>query len=304
LVTSHSARAAQNFGYEEHFEHGLRYEMADEWIELVQRLLASWEPDAVVLDEDSRTYADHTKVHEVNFEGRFHKSRGPLNTLPLGHGQPVICQAGASPVGRDFAAKHSDTIVARLRGISEMKAFRADISERLIAHGRKPTDCKVLFTLSPIVGETREEAQAAKERSDLASADIEQNLAQLSWLTGVDYSEFDLDAPMPEISTNAARSSAQQFVRSAGQDQKTLRDVVSQPRRRGGFDAVGTPDDIAALMGEAMEEIGGDGFLLEGEVTRRVISGITDGLVPALQRRGLTREHYSHRQLRANLLEF
>jgi hypothetical protein len=41
-----------------------------------------------------------------------------------------------------------------------------------------------------------------------------------------------------------------------------------------------------------------------GCVTRRTIGEIADGLVPALQRRGLVRKRYGHPAVPRNLLEF
>jgi len=67
---------------------------------------------------------------------------------------------------------------------------------------------------------------------------------------------------------------------------------------------VGTPDSLAARMGEVMEEVGGDGFLFSlPNVSRRTLAEVEDGLVPALQDRGLVRAAYTHRYfspLRAN----
>jgi long-chain alkane monooxygenase len=57
-------------------------------------------------------------------------------------------------------------------------------------------------------------------------------------------------------------------------------------------------------MGEAMREIGGDGFLVTENLTRRTISEIADGLAPALKRRNLIRSSYSHEHFRDNLLAF
>ena len=57
-------------------------------------------------------------------------------------------------------------------------------------------------------------------------------------------------------------------------------------------------------MGETMAEIGGDGFLVSHPLTRKVIAEFTDGLAPALQRRGLIRSAYAHTRFRDNLLEF
>jgi alkanesulfonate monooxygenase SsuD/methylene tetrahydromethanopterin reductase-like flavin-dependent oxidoreductase (luciferase family) len=68
---------------------------------------------------------------------------------------------------------------------------------------------------------------------------------------------------------------------------------------------VGTPDSVAERMAEVMQEVGGDGFLFSlPNVTRRLIAEVTDGLVPALQRRGLVRRGYEHAQFRDNLLAF
>ena len=68
---------------------------------------------------------------------------------------------------------------------------------------------------------------------------------------------------------------------------------------------VGTADSVAGQMAEIMEHVGGDGFLISmPNVTRRTLAEIEDGLVPALQSRGLVRTHYDHEQLRDNLLAF
>jgi hypothetical protein len=57
-------------------------------------------------------------------------------------------------------------------------------------------------------------------------------------------------------------------------------------------------------MGEVMEEIGDDGYLVTEAITRRAISEITDGLAPALRRRGLLRGSYEHGLFRDNLMAF
>ena len=72
----------------------------------------------------------------------------------------------------------------------------------------------------------------------------------------------------------------------------------------GGLSFVGTPDSVAAEMGELAAEMGGDGFMMSDPVTRRNIAEITDGLAPALKKRGLIRTGYAHKHLRDNLREF
>jgi FMN-dependent oxidoreductase (nitrilotriacetate monooxygenase family) len=142
IVTAHNDRAAQNFGLDRHYEHDLRYEMADEWMEVVNRLWASWQPGAVVADPESGVFADPTKVHPIHFEGRFYKSRGPLNTVPGPQGRPVICQAGGSPAGIAFAAKHADSVIAKVRGIAAAKSFRQRMTAHMDQLGRNPATAR------------------------------------------------------------------------------------------------------------------------------------------------------------------
>ena len=305
IVTSAEDQAAQNFGMEELYEHDLRYDMADEYLELVTRLWASWEPGAVVRDRERGVYVDHTKVHRVDFEGTYYRARGPLNTVRPPQGRPVLCQAGSSPKGRAFAAKYADTIIAVGNDVAQMKEYRDDIRDRVREHGRKPDDCKVLFLVSPIIDETDELARAKADRWISDPMYIEWVLTEMASITEVDFSRFDLDQPLPEdLTTNGERGTLEAFMqRGSG---KTLRELIGVGLV-GTIPLVGSPESVAAYMGEVMEEVGGDGFLLtcpDGRLNRRYVSEITDGLVPALQRQGLTRTGYTFEQFRDNLLEF
>jgi alkanesulfonate monooxygenase SsuD/methylene tetrahydromethanopterin reductase-like flavin-dependent oxidoreductase (luciferase family) len=173
----------------------------------------------------------------------------------------------------------------------------------MVEAGRDPDSCKILFIVSPVLGETTADARAKNDRV-LAGmkADISSNLAGMSYASGVDFSTFDLDAPFPDLTnTNATRSSmAMMTANSAGM---TLRQAAEADPRRS-VELIGTPDAVAAQMGEIVEEIGGDGFLISGNVNRRYIAEITEGLVPELRKRGLVRDGYTHEQFRDNLLEF
>jgi FMN-dependent oxidoreductase (nitrilotriacetate monooxygenase family) len=305
LVTSSPHAAAQNYGLDSHIEHDLRYEMADEWMQVVNALWESWEPGSLVLDEATGTFADHNKVHHINFEGRFFKSRGPLNTVPSPQGRPVICQAGGSPAGRELAAKHADTIIAATVGLEAMKEYRDDISERMIAHGRKPSDVKVLYLVTPVLGDTDAEAKERHERQlAMQTVDVEGVLAGMSYVSGHDFSKFDLDAPFPDLTgkVNGHQSTFADYAKAG--ETKTLREVAQTRHVVESIELVGSPDTVAAKMGEAMEYAGGDGFLIAKPVTRKNIAEIADGLAPALRRRGLLRRGYEHEYFRDNLLSY
>jgi FMN-dependent oxidoreductase (nitrilotriacetate monooxygenase family) len=302
LVTSSPHQAAQNYGLDQHVEHDERYAMADEWIQVVRGLWNTWDEGAVLADEVNHVYADHTKIHTLDFEGKYFKSRGPLNVPPGPQREPVICQAGGSPAGREFGARNADTIIAAVRGTGEMKQYRDDISARMLANGRKPDDAKVLFLVHPIFGDTQREAEE-KHAAMLAAgrANTDAMLAGMSYFTSIDFSKFDLDEPFPDLSqNNGHQSTMNDFARSG----KTLREAIANHRVQESVPLVGTPDSVAAQMGEVMEEAGGDGFLIAKPVTRRNITEISEALGPALRKRGLIRSSYDEPTFKQNLLSY
>ncbi|MCB8877957.1 NtaA/DmoA family FMN-dependent monooxygenase [Acidisoma silvae] len=308
IVTSAEDLAAQNFGLEKLPPRELRYEMADEYMEVMGKLFESWDEDAVVLDREAGLYTDPAKVHTIDHKGRFFSVRGPLNTVPSPQRRPLYVQAGASPRGRDFAARHADSIISVATGVESMKAFRADIRARAEKLDRNPDDIKILFTVTPVLGETEQEAKDKLARLIANPNFILENLISLSAITEIDFSQFPLDEPLPHrLETNGEQGSLDKFQQWGSG--KTLRQLVSDGG--GGMvssvELVGTPDQVADRMGEVMAEVGGDGFLITTpvlRVSRRFLAEIADGLVPALQKRGLVRTRYTHECLRDNLLEF
>ena len=305
MVTGSSDFSGQNFGLDHLPEHDTRYDMAAEYIDVVTKLWDSWDPGAIVADRKTGVLIDPEKVHTVDHAGQFYRSRGPLNSGPAPQGRPVIAQAGGSPKGRAIAARYADTIVAHPKGVDGMKDYRNDIRTQMARCGRDPESCKVLFMAYPILADTEAGARdRADKRAVDAAANLERCMAQIGWTTNIDFSSHDLDAPVAELTTNGHQSSLQNFIRKAGG--KTLREaVIAHSSAGGSLDFVGTPDSVAAQMDEAMQEVGGDGFLIAlPNVSRKSVAEITDGLVPALQQRGLVRRSYGHTHFRDNLLEF
>ncbi len=305
IVTSGENRAAQNFGLDELPPRQQRYDMADEYVDLCKQLWASWDPDAVVLDRATNPYADHPKVRPINVVGKYSKCRGPLNCAPSPQGRPAFVQAGGSPRGRQFAAETADSIIASASGIAAMKEYRDDVRTRAAQAGRNPDDIKVLFTVSPMLAETQ---QAARDKMDawINSLDyIERTLAGISSTTDIDFSQFELDAELPRLTTNGEQGSLDAFAQWG--EGKTLRQLARDRATRGLEGVVGTPEQVADRLVEVMEEVGGDGFLISAgqwKISRRYINEICEGLVPALQRRGLVRTEYTKSTLRETLREF
>ena len=225
--------------------------------------------------------------------------------MPSPQGRPAYIQAGGSPRGRQFAAQHADSIIATTNGIDGMKAYRDDVRARAAALGRDPDSIKVLFLIAPVVGDTMEEARAQYERVLASPGFTERTLALFGSFVDIDFSQYELDQPLPPLTTNAEQGALDKFCQHGSG--KTLRQLVRDSGTSSTLELVGTPDNVAGLMGEAMAEVGGDGYLITTpyhRLTRGYIASITDGLVPALQRRGLTRTAYRHATLRETLLEF
>ncbi|WP_428032873.1 NtaA/DmoA family FMN-dependent monooxygenase [Ancylobacter sp.] len=305
MVTGSSDFAARNFGSDTLPEHDLRYDMADEYIDLVDQLWKSWDPDALVADAGSGMLVDHERVRHIDFKGKYYSSRGPLNCGPAPQGRPVIAQAGGSARGREFASRHADTIVASVVGATAMRDYRDDVRARMAGHGRDPDSCKVMFLVTPILAASMAEARAIQaERRAAEARQTDLKMAFLGKITNIDFTKLDLDAPIGELTTNGHQQLLDDFKKAAGN--KTLRQAIVSFNHDGdGVELLGSPDDVAAQMGEVMQEVGGDGFLFSlPNLHRRTLAEIEDGLAPALQKRGLMRKAYSHAHFRDNLLEF
>ena len=306
IVTSAEDFAAQNFGLDALPDRSLRYDMADEYLDLVNQLFDSWEPDAVVMDRQNGVYADYKKVHAINFKGKFFKSRGPLNTVRAPQGRPVYVQAGGSDRGREFAARHADSIITLANDIEGMKWYRDDIRARAKKNGRNPDDIKVLFLVIPNLGVTEAEARARRDVMAKSPEFVEQTLALVSAITDIDFSKFDLDSPLPKLTTNGEQGSLDKFAQWGSN--KTLRQLTYESTEfSSSIELLGSPEQMADRMGDIIEQVGGDGFLItthNQRLGRSQIIEVTEGLVPALQRRGLVRTSYTYPTLRENLREF
>lgn len=307
VVTGSSERALQNYGFPGMEEHDKRYDMADDFVAAVNALWDSWDTDAVIGDRKSGVLVDPAKVRVPNYKGEYYSTRGPLNSGPAPQGRPVMAQAGSSGRGRVFAAQHSDTIVVKATRLDYMKKYREDVRRLAAEAGRDPDSIKLLMLVAPIIGATREEAEMKlrqRKADDLAGAEL--TIAKVSKIVDIDFSVFPLDEVLnPEgLKTEGTRAVLEEFLmRNKG---RTMREAGAAALSYTPDDCrlVGTADDVAAEMAEIMQHVGGDGFLITGKTTRHFLAEIADGLVPALQDRGVVRSRYTPGTLRQTLTEF
>jgi alkanesulfonate monooxygenase SsuD/methylene tetrahydromethanopterin reductase-like flavin-dependent oxidoreductase (luciferase family) len=184
-----------------------------------------------------------------------------------------------------------------------MKAYRDDIRARMERLGRDPDSCKVLYMITPIVGETVEEARdKARRRYEVGDDAIMRKLALMSSGGQTDWAQFDLDLPFPDDMPNTSMISEYRRIDPA----RTVREHIRGASQSESLTLIGTPQTICDEIEEAMEQVGGDGFLFfaggGGLITRHYLTEVLDGLMPELTRRGLARPRAEHQLLKDNLL--
>lgn len=285
----------------------VRYDMADEHVALCRALWESWEADAVVCDRENQIFADPSKVHPIDFSGRYFKSKGVLAFPRSPQGTPVLFQAGASGRGREFAALNAEVIMGNQNSTLGMKSFVDDMRKRSATVGRAP---KVFFNLQPVIGETMEEANA--KMASLAAlsqtrAYVDAGLAFCSLQTGFDFEKLDLDAPiLDQIDAGTGNRNAESFFFQYTNDDPrvTPRHMAVREGSKMTLPIVGTAETVADRICEIAEETGANGFLFRESLLPSYIADITDRLVPALQRRGAARTEYSGSTFRDHINEF
>lgn len=116
VVTSLNDSEALNFGLDQHLEHDLRYDMADEFLQVVLGHWDTWEDEALIIDKAGR-FGDGKRVHRLDHQGQWFSSRGPFTVPRTPQGRPVIIQAGQSKRGIAFAARWSELMFCAYKNL-------------------------------------------------------------------------------------------------------------------------------------------------------------------------------------------
>ena len=198
-MTGSSDFAARNFGLDGMPPHDMRYDIADEYMEVARKLWGSWEPGAIIADRERGMLVDHTKVHAIDHQGTHFKVRGPLNSGPCLQGQPVIAQAGGSPRGRRIRLAPRRHIVAMVKGTAGMKAYRDDIrAPAWPATGATRMTARCCSWSRPCWATPRRRPGPPQAAPVAATTEeqIAQRLAHLSKITNLDFGALPLDQPL------------------------------------------------------------------------------------------------------------
>ncbi|WP_067726960.1 LLM class flavin-dependent oxidoreductase [Oceanobacillus damuensis] len=303
VVTSPLEGSASNFNKGNHPDHSLRYEMADEYLEVTQGLWDSWEDDAFVRNRETGQFFDKEKVHTLDHNGRFFTAKGPLNIDRSKQGQPVIFQAGASKTGRSFAAKYGEAIFTHTTSLESAKKFYDDVKEQAAQIGRKKEEIVILPALSPIMGTTMEEAEERyHEIKNLVSIDEALNFMG-RYFDHFDFSQFALDEAFPDIGDvgkNSFQSTTDEIKQTAKKENLTLREValrVATPKDN----FFGSYEQVAEQMMEWIDHGAADGFVLNMQVLGNDYTNFINHVIPILEEKGYYNRNYESDTLRGNL---
>ena len=164
VVTSSRPKAALNFSLDRQMDHELRYQRAEEFVDVVKGLWDCWEDGALVADKASGVYIDDSKIRPLDHKGRFFQVKGPMSIARCPQGHPVIIQAGGSPSGLELAARTADVVFSVVLELDSAKKAYADLKGRMAKYGRAPEQLSVLPGVMPVIGRTEAEAKDKLDR--------------------------------------------------------------------------------------------------------------------------------------------
>lgn len=322
LVTGAEPRAAGNHGRDHHQANDTRYDRAVEFESVLRRLWDSFEDDAIVADAASGVYLDPSRLHATDFHGAHLSVTGPLNVARPVQGHLPIVHAGTSPRSRLFAAQNAELAVVAVSGLEHGIAIREELRALAFESGRDDRTLKVIAPVLPIVGETREHAQAiADELSELLQIaedwpdgppeafPANRSLAQLSVLLGVDVSELSPDRAVTPALVGQFSPAGQELVeivaertgRSPAEERPpTLRHLVVAASVNASM-VVGTAEEVAEEFQTWAEAGAVDGFNVPSAVQPAQFEAFALGVVPELRRRGVFPTEYEGSTLREHL---
>ncbi len=304
IVTTSNDSAALNFSQAGLREHDNRYEVANEFVDVVRGLWNCWDEGAVVADPRTGQFLDPSKIRALDHKGRYFQVKGPLNMERSPYGPPAIIQAGGSAAGQDLSSRTADIVFAVVNGDpTSAKAAYDSLKTRVVKHGRAPHDLALLPGVMPIIGRSDEDAkeQLAKLQSWLSPTNA---MTLVSQRIGYDISGYPMDGPVPEIKPTATghQTFSQTILELARREKMTLRDLYNvTAAARGHWVIYGTPKRIADTMEEWFLAERADGFVVMPAYFPGAFDDFVDQVVPELQRRGLFRTEYAGTTLRDHL---
>jgi FMN-dependent oxidoreductase (nitrilotriacetate monooxygenase family) len=296
IVTGYLDSAARAMGLQRQMAHDDRYDLADEYMDLVYALWeGSWAGDARARGEAMGAYADPARVRPVHHQGAQYRLDAIHLAEPSPQRTPLLFQAGASDRGRQFAARHAECVFVNGGAKPAVASLVADLRARA-----SPRPLKVLVGATLVIGRT--EAEARDKLEDYRRhASVEGALAHASASLGIDFARFEMDEPIEAGPTQAIQSNVEAMKRAAGPvfTKRRLIDQFILGSRQPPI--VGSVEQVAESLIGWVEDADVDGFNLSRTVVPECLEDVVDLLVPALQERGAYKRAYAPGTFREKL---
>ncbi|MCU4441910.1 LLM class flavin-dependent oxidoreductase [Acinetobacter baumannii] len=302
IVTSYLESGSKNLGLKTQVNHDNRYDIADEYLEVLYKLWeGSWEEGSVLRDRESGIFADHKKVHPIQHEGKYFTVPGIHICEPSPQRTPVLYQAGASSRGQKFASQNAECVFIAAPSKIATKKVVQGIRQKLAQEGRDPYSVKIYALLSIVTDETDAKAQAKfKEYQSYGSYDGA--LTLLSGWSGVDFSQYQPTDKVEYIQTNAIQSLLDSYVNADPERVWTIEEIANWNSLGGnGPVLVGSAETVSDALQKWIEDTDVDGFNLAYILAHQTFADVVEFIVPELQKRGVYQTSYAQGTLREKL---
>lgn len=302
IVTSYLESGSKNLGLKTQVNHDNRYDIADEYLEVLYKLWeGSWEEGSVLRDRESGIFADHKKVHPIQHEGKYFTVPGIHICEPSPQRTPVLYQAGASSRGQKFASQNAECVFIAAPSKIATKKVVQGIRQKLVQEGRDPYSVKIYALLSIVTDETDAKAQAKfKEYQSYGSYDGA--LTLLSGWSGVDFSQYQPTDKVEYIQTNAIQSLLDSYVNADSECVWTIEEIANWNSLGGnGPVLVGSAETVSDALQQWVEDTDIDGFNLAYILAHQTFADVVEFIVPELQKRGVYQTSYAQGTLREKL---
>ncbi|MGP9527492.1 LLM class flavin-dependent oxidoreductase [Glutamicibacter sp. AOP5-A2-18] len=305
VVTTAGDAAAQNFSQQSQLDSSQRYARAHEFLSVVKKLWNSWEPDAVIADKASGTWADPAKIHPAAHVGEHFQVAGALNVPRSPQGHPVIIQAGASQAGKEFAGQWAEAIFTAHQSFESARDFYQEIKTKAVGYGRSEQSVKVLPGIVPILGSTEAEAlELADALDDLILPEYAKKTLAQQLHVAPDVLELDEVLPEGlETATSKEKSTSRRdLILDLGYRKNlTVRQIIRElGSGRGHQTFAGTPEQLADRIEYWFKAGAADGFNIMAPVLPSGLETFAEHVVPLLQQRKLFRTDYDQSTLRGH----
>ncbi|GAA2786609.1 LLM class flavin-dependent oxidoreductase [Saccharopolyspora taberi] len=284
IVTSLSANAWRNFGYDDITPHDERYAWAEEYVDVVYKLWeGSWEDDALPQDKVRGVHGEFDRVHKIHHVGKRYRVEGPHLVAPSPQRTPLLFQAGSSPAGRRFAARNAEAQFISSPSPDAARDLIADTRGLVAEAGRHPDDLTFFQGLSFVIGSTEQEARRRSAELD-EYIDDDTMVAHAAGSIGVDLGHYDLDTPVGEVESEGSRSSLRWLREAVPDREPTVRDLARLRSRNSRV--VGTPEQIADVLGR-WRDAGVGGINVINYTIPGSYREFIEHVLPQLRQRGL-----------------